>query len=86
MWIELVKSGIYPGIYNGIVTKDRGSIDWSRNGELLDKVLYINPKGGSKLYPMSIFIDHDGYQKEDGTPLGDHSPLSVTFKIKNQSQ
>ena len=85
VWIELVKSGIYPGIYNGIVTKDRGSIDWSRNGELLDKVLYINPKGGSKLYPMNIFIDRDGYQKEDGSPLGDHSPLAVTFKIKNQA-
>lgn len=85
VWIELVKSGIYPGIYNGIVTKDRGSIDWSRNGELLDKVLYINPKGGSKLYPMNIFIDHEGYQKDDGTPLGDHSPLAITFKIRNQA-
>ena len=86
VWIELVKNGNYPAIYDGIVTKDPGTIDWSRNGELLDKILYINPKGGSKLYPMSIFIDHDGYQKEDGTPLGDHSPLSVTFKIKNQAQ
>jgi exonuclease III len=85
-WIELVKSGIYPGIYNGIVTKDRGTIDWSRNGELLDKILYINPKGGSKLYPINIFIDHEGYQKDDGTPLGDHSPLAVTFKIRNQAR
>jgi hypothetical protein len=86
VWIEMVKSGIYPAISDGIVTKDPGTIDWSRNGELLDKILYINPKGGSKLYPMNIFIDHDSYQKEDGTPLGDHSPLSVTFKIKNQAQ
>lgn len=86
VWIEMVKSGIYPAIFDGIVTKDPGTIDWSRNGELLDKILYINPKGGSKLYPINIFIDHDSYQKEDGTPLGDHSPLSVTFKIKNQAQ
>lgn len=85
VWIELVKNGVYPSIFDGTVTKDPGTIDWSRNGELLDKILYINPRGGSKLYPMSVFIDHDGYQKEDGTPLGDHSPLSVTFKIKNQA-
>ena len=86
VWIELVKNNVYPGIFDGIVTKDPGTVDWSRNGELLDKILYINPRGGSKLYPMSIFIDHEGYQKEDGTPMGDHSPLSVTFKIKNQAQ
>ncbi len=85
-WIELVKNGRYPEIYDGIVTKDPGTIDWSRNGELLDKILYINPKGGAKLYPMSIFIDHEGYQKDDGTPLGDHSPLAVTFKIRNQAR
>lgn len=35
---------------------------------------------------MSIFIDHEGYQKDDGTPLGDHSPLAVTFKIRNQAR
>ena len=85
VWIEMVKNGVYPDIFDGIVTKDPGTIDWSRNGELLDKILYINPKGGSKLYPMSIFIDHDGYHKDDGSPLGDHSPLSVTFKIRNQA-
>ena len=84
-WIELVRNGNYPKMLDGIVTKDPGTIDWSRNGELLDKILYINPKGGSKLYPMNIFIDHEGYQKDDGTPLGDHSPLAVTFKIRNQA-
>lgn len=86
VWIELVKNGQYPELYDGIVTKDHGTRDWSRNGELLDKILYINPKGGSKLYPMNILIDRDGYQKEDGTPLGDHTPLAVTFKIKNQAR
>lgn len=85
VWIELVKNGSYPEIFDGIVTHDPGSVDWSRNGELLDKILYINPKGGARLYPMNIFIDHEGYQKDDGTPLGDHSPLSVTFKIRNQA-
>ena len=85
VWIELVKNGSYPEIFDGIVTHDPGSVDWSRNGELLDKILYINPKGGAWLYPMNIFIDHEGYQKDDGTPLGDHSPLSVTFKIRNQA-
>ena len=86
VWIELVNNGRYPDMIQGPVTKDPGATDWSRNGELLDKMLYINPKGGSKLYPMSIFIDKEGYQKEDGTPLGDHTPLAVTFKIRNQAR
>ncbi|MBQ8156070.1 MAG: hypothetical protein IJ082_07095, partial [Prevotella sp.] len=62
--------------------KDEGAIGWSRNGETLDKILYINPTGGNKLIPLSVDIDQKGYIREDGEMLGDHFPLSATFRLQ----
>ena len=65
----------------GNVTKDEGAIGWSRNGETLDKILYINPRGGSQLIPLSVDIDQKDYVRDDGEMLGDHFPLSATFRL-----
>lgn len=85
IWIELEREGSYPQLTDEIVTNDPGAGDWTRNGETLDKILYLNPIGGSQLRPVSVNIDSVMYVKDDGTPLGDHNPLSATFEIINQS-
>lgn len=82
VWINLMRNGKYPEMVEGIVTKDEGAIGWSRNGETLDKILYINPTGGNKLIPLSVDIDQKGYIREDGEMLGDHFPLSATFRLQ----
>ena len=86
IWIELERDGSYPELTDEIVTNDPGASDWTRNGETLDKILYLNPTGGSQLKPISVNIDSIGYVKNDGTPLGDHNPLSAIFEIINQPQ
>lgn len=84
VWIELERGGVYPGIVDGIVTRDPWSKDCSRNGEVLDKILYLNPRDGAKLTPVSVNIDETDYVRSDGsTPLGDHYPLSATFRVNS---
>ena len=83
VWIELERGGNYPEMVQGIVTKDDIPYEESRNGETLDKILYLNPTNGAQLVPVSVSIDRTGYLRTDGvTPLGDHYPLAVTFQIK----
>jgi hypothetical protein len=84
VWIEMERKGVYPDIIDGIVTRDPGSKDCSRSGEVLDKILYLNPKNGDRLTPVNVNIDETGYVKSDGsTPLGDHYPLSATFSVNS---
>ena len=83
VWIELERGGQYPEHEEGPVMKDEEH-GWFRKGETLDKILYINPAGSSiRLLPTSVNIDRTGYVRDDGTPLGDHFPLSATFIIES---
>ena len=84
VWIEMERDGAYPVWTDEIVFSDPDASDWSRNGETLDKILYLNPIGGSYLKPLSVNIDSISYVKRDGTPLGDHNPLSASFEIINK--
>jgi hypothetical protein len=81
VWIELERGGKYPALEEGVVMQDKGSRGWSRKGQTLDKIFYVNPIDAvRKLKPTSVTIDSVGYVREDGwTPLGDHSPLSAVF-------
>ena len=81
VWIELERGGKYPALEEGVVMQDKGSRGWSRKGQVLDKIFYVNPVDAvRKLKPMSVTIDSVGFVREDGwTPLGDHSPLSAVF-------
>ena len=81
VWITLKRNGRYPEMVEGNVTKDEGAIGWSCNGETLDKILYITPRGGSQLIPLSVDIDQKDYVRDDGEMLGDHFPLSATFRL-----
>lgn len=83
VWIELERGGQYPEHEEGPVMKDEEH-GWFRKGETLDKILYINPAGSSiRLLPTSVNIDRTGYVREDGSPLGDHFPLSASFVIED---
>ena len=83
VWIELERGGKYPALEEGVVMQDKGSRGWSRKGQVLDKIFYVNPVDAvRKLKPMSVTIDSVGFVREDGwTPLGDHSPLSAVFSF-----
>ena len=69
-WVELTQKGVYPANLDNSKSAD----------EVLDKVIYINPAKGPRLRAVNIKIDRDGYQY-DGSPLGDHWPVSVTFDV-----
>ena len=78
-WVEQQNGGRYPDPVNGIVCCETdGNI--LESGEVLDKVLYVNPTGGTEIHAVSYQLDTAGYQ-HDGKMLGDHYPVSVTFQI-----
>ena len=70
VWVELQNKGLFPE------TKDDGI----SGGEVLDKILYVNPSTGTQIKAVSMKLDKEGYLM-DGKPLGDHYPLSATFQI-----
>lgn len=78
-WVELQNGGRYPDPVDGIVycEKDGNILE---SGEGLDKVLYVNPTGGTEIHAISYQLDTAGYL-HDGKMLGDHYPVSVTFQI-----
>lgn len=78
-WVELQNGGKYPAPVDGIVCCETdGNI--LESGEVLDKVLYINPISGTEIHAVSYKLDTTDYQ-HDGKMLGDHYPVSVTFQI-----
>ena len=78
-WVELQNGGKYPDPVDGIVCCETdGNI--LESGEVLDKVLYVNPTSGTGIYAVSYKLDTIDYQ-HDGKMLGDHYPVSVTFQI-----
>ena len=78
-WVELQNGGRYPTPVEGIVstTDPNNALE---SGEVLDKVLYVNPTDGTRIQPISYKLDSIGYQ-HNGKMLGDHYPVSVTFQI-----
>ena len=77
-WVELQNGGKYPAPVDGIVCCETdGNI--LESGEVLDKVLYINPTSGTGIHAVSYKLDNTDYQ-HDGKILGDHYPVSVTFQ------
>ena len=78
-WVELQNGGKYPDPVDGIVSCETdGNI--LESGEVLDKVLYVNPTSGTGIHAVSYKLDTKDYQ-HDGKMLGDHYPVSVTFQI-----
>lgn len=78
VWVELKKGGKYPSPKTGIVfTEDAANI---LDGELLDKIIYVNPTTGTQLKALSWNMDVEGFLHE-GQPLGDHYPVTATFEV-----
>ena len=73
-WVEYELSGQYPVVGSG----DRHAA--YANGEVLDKILYINPVSGNRLKLESYQLATD-YTWDDGTPMGDHYPVSAVFRF-----
>jgi len=78
VWIELVKGGQYPDPVDSIVCYEKE--DYLLDGEVLDKIIYINPVSGIQIKPTSVTLDKEGYLY-NGKPLGEHYPLSATFEV-----
>ena len=80
VWVELKRNGVYPEYVDVPEITDASEISNIRDGEGLDKVIYINPTTGTKIVPVAFNIDQDGYQ-HDGKALGDHYPVVATFQV-----
>lgn len=80
-WVELCKRNKYPTLGADALMADQLGY---REGEIVDKVLYINPTFGRKLKATSFKVDTD-FNKEDGTPLADHYPVVVKFRLEGEA-
>ena len=72
VWVELRNNNEYP-------LPGQSTI----NEEVVDKIIYINPKGNNvmKLTPISYERDAANYVNSSGNPLGDHAPVVVKFGL-----
>ena len=71
-WVELTRDGVYPTVEQATIAD-----------EVVDKIIYINPKGSKtkKLKPLTYLHDSNGYVNTSGTALGDHAPVIVQFSL-----
>ena len=87
VWVEFCRDGVYPTTDMSDLT-DQGNPTNYTNYEIVDKIIYINPKAANtlQLVPHSFkieqdyiydTIDHDGNTKA----LGDHNPVVVEFSL-----
>lgn len=97
-WIQLCLNGVYPsvkevvnnpdGTYNtegDMVVNDKLNPSDYISGEIVDKVIYINPDNSSlKLKANTIEFDCTGYKKDETSLLGDHVPVIVQFTIAGE--
>ena len=97
-WIQLCQNGVYPsvkevvnnpdGTYNtegDMVVNDKLNPSDYISGEIVDKVIYINPDNSSlKLKANTIEFDCTGYKKDETSLLGDHVPVIVQFTIAGE--
>lgn len=82
-WVEMFQNGKYPA-YNSdaLMVTDKTSSKAYETGEIVDKILYLTPKGCSlNLTLKDLVFDADNYKHVDGTLLGDHVPVIATFEI-----
>jgi len=86
VWVELQQRGVYPEfrVDDTAMSVDPAELSNIRNGESLDKIIYINPVSGMTILPVSFNIDIDGYRYDD-RPLGDHYPVAVTFQVESNT-
>ncbi len=84
-WVELCRNNQYPNTSMGDITDQSDPTNYG-NYEVVDKIIYLNPKTGNtlQLKPRSFKIEQDyTYGTVEGTnntkPLGDHRPVVLEF-------
>ena len=75
-WVILVNDGKYPEYKENDTTPEYDA----PGGEMLDKILCVNPTEGKSLLPIAYSLDSEGYAYE-GKQLGDHLPVAVTLEV-----
>ena len=94
-WVEWCCEGDYPDWLDN----PRGGSDHNtRDKEIVDKVIYMNPSGSNanKIELKYFYIDAPGYifpddfvddfnKNRGGQSMGDHPPVYATFEITNRS-
>lgn len=86
VWVERFQNGIAPAytpdVDDDIVVSDKTNSKAYETGEIVDKIFYLNPKGGNLSFTLNdLVFDADNYKKGNGTLLGDHVPVIATFTI-----
>ena len=86
VWVERFQNGIAPAytpdVDDDIVVSDKTNSKAYETGEIVDKIFYLNPKGGNLSFTLNdLVFDADNYKKADGSLLGDHVPVIATFTI-----
>ena len=86
VWVEKFRNGTAPDytpdVDDDIVVSDKTNSKAYETGEIVDKIFYLNPKGGNLSFTLNdLVFDADNYKKGDGTLLGDHVPVIATFTI-----
>lgn len=87
VWVEKCRGDLgYPKLGEDALMVTKGNESTYQTGEIVDKVLYLNPKnsGGIKLTANSIKFDVDNYKDGDKI-LGDHPPVIVEFTATGET-
>ena len=83
VWVEKFRNGTAPTYGSeALMVSDPNKSESYETGEIVDKIFYLNPKGGNLSFTLNdLVFDADNYKKEDGSLLGDHVPVIATFTI-----
>ena len=86
VWVEKFRNGTAPtytpDVDDDIVVSDKTNSKAYETGEIVDKIFYLNPKGGNLSFTLNdLVFDADNYKNAEGTLLGDHVPVIATFTI-----
>ena len=86
VWVEKFRNGTAPtytpDVDDDIVVSDKTNSKAYETGEIVDKIFYLNPKGGNLSFTLKdLVFDADHYKKDNGSLLGDHVPVIATFTI-----
>ena len=83
VWVEKFRNGTAPTYGSeALMVSDPKNSESYKTGEIVDKIFYLNPKGGNLSFSLdNLIFDADNYKKADGSLLGDHVPVIATFTI-----
>lgn len=83
-WVDFMWKGWYPSYGGSLMVGDLGN----QKGEVVDKIFYINNTDASGVHlSANGYLQDDSFLREDGTtPLADHHPIVIEFKIEDNYQ